>query len=70
LQIPKYFKQVEELLFSFIECSDVRQTEIQAAEPLVPGLSHLEVESALAKLKKYKSPGSDQIPPRTDSSKQ
>jgi hypothetical protein len=32
------------------------------AEPLVPGPSCLEVEIAIAKLKKYKSPGSDQIP--------
>jgi hypothetical protein len=32
------------------------------AEPLVPGPSHLEVEIAIAKLKKYKSPGGDQIP--------
>jgi hypothetical protein len=32
------------------------------AEPLVPGHSQLEVEIAIAKLKKYKSPGSDQIP--------
>jgi hypothetical protein len=32
------------------------------AEPLVPGLSRLEVEIAIAKLKKSKSPGSDQIP--------
>jgi hypothetical protein len=32
------------------------------AEPLVPGPSHLEVENAIAKLKKYKSPGSDRIP--------
>jgi hypothetical protein len=31
-------------------------------EPLVPGLSRPEVETAIAKLKKYKSPGSDQIP--------
>jgi hypothetical protein len=31
-------------------------------EPLVPGPSRLEVEIAIAKLKKYKSPGSDQIP--------
>jgi hypothetical protein len=31
------------------------------AEPLVSGPSHLEVEIAIAKLKKYKSPGSDQI---------
>jgi hypothetical protein len=32
------------------------------AEPLVPGPSHLEVQIANAKLNKYKSPGSDQIP--------
>jgi hypothetical protein len=32
------------------------------AEPLVPGPSCLEVEITIAKLKKYKSPGSDQIP--------
>jgi hypothetical protein len=41
--------------------SDVRQTEVHTAEPLVPGLSLLEVEIAIAKLKRYKSPGSDQI---------
>jgi hypothetical protein len=32
------------------------------AEPLVPGPSRLEVEIAIAKLTKYKSPGCDQIP--------
>jgi hypothetical protein len=42
--------------------SDVRQTEIHTAEPLVPGPSHREVEISIATLKKYKSPGSDQIP--------
>jgi hypothetical protein len=42
--------------------SDVRQIEIHTAEPLVPGPSRLEVEIAIAKLKKYKSPVSDQIP--------
>jgi hypothetical protein len=41
--------------------SDVRQIEVHWAEPLVPGPSHLEVEIAVAKLKKYKSPGSDEI---------
>jgi hypothetical protein len=44
------------------DVSDVRQIEIHTAEPLVPGRSHLYVEIAIAKLKKYKSPGSDQIP--------
>jgi hypothetical protein len=42
--------------------SDVRQIEVHKAEPLVPGPSRLEAEIAIAKLKKYKSPGSDQIP--------
>jgi hypothetical protein len=42
--------------------SDVRQVEIHTVEPLVPGPSSLEVQIAIAKLKKYKSPGSDQIP--------
>jgi hypothetical protein len=32
------------------------------AEPLVPGPNHVEGEIAIAKLEKYKSPGSDQIP--------
>jgi hypothetical protein len=42
--------------------SDVRQTEIHTAEPLIPGPNHLGVEMSIAKLKKYISPGSDQIP--------
>jgi hypothetical protein len=42
--------------------SDVRQIEVHTAELLVPGPSRLEAEIAIAKLKKYKSPGSDQIP--------
>jgi hypothetical protein len=44
------------------DVSDVRQIAIHTAEPLVPDPSHLEVEISIAKLKKYKSPGSDQIP--------
>jgi hypothetical protein len=43
------------------DVSDVRQIEIHTAEPQVPGPSYLEVEISIAKLKKYKSPGSDQI---------
>jgi hypothetical protein len=42
--------------------SDVRQIEVHTAERLVPGPSRLEIEIAIAKLKKYKSSGSDQIP--------
>jgi hypothetical protein len=41
--------------------SEVRQIEIRTAEPLVPYPSPSEVEIAIARLKKYKSPGSDQI---------
>jgi hypothetical protein len=42
--------------------SDVWQIEIHIAEPLVADPSLFEVEIAIAKLKRYKSPGSDQIP--------
>jgi hypothetical protein len=43
--------------------SDVRQTEIHTAEPLVPEPSAFEVEMAIEKLKKrHKSPGIYQIP--------
>jgi hypothetical protein len=42
--------------------SDVRQIEVHVAEPLVPGPSRLEVEIAIANLKTYKLPGSDEIP--------
>jgi hypothetical protein len=42
--------------------SDVWQIVVHTAEPLLPGPSRLQVEIAIAKLEKYKSPGSDQIP--------
>jgi hypothetical protein len=42
--------------------SDIRHIEVHTAEPLVPGTSHIEVEIPIAKLKKYISPGCDQIP--------
>jgi hypothetical protein len=41
--------------------SDVRMIVIQTAEVLVSRPSPFEVEIAIVKLKKYKSPGSDQI---------
>jgi hypothetical protein len=41
--------------------SDGRQREIHTAKPLVPGPSPFEVETAIAKLKKYKPPGTDRI---------
>jgi hypothetical protein len=43
--------------------SDVRQIEIHTAEPLVPDPIPFEVDIAIAKLERYKSPGSEQIPP-------
>jgi hypothetical protein len=48
-------------LFNVQRASDVRQIEIYTAKPLVPDPSPLEVEIAIAMLKKYKFPGSDQI---------
>jgi hypothetical protein len=53
-----YFSQ----LLNVHNVSDVRQIEVHTAETLVPGDSRLEVEIAHAKLKKYKSAGSDLIP--------
>jgi hypothetical protein len=59
---------VEELLLSFIlavyvhSISDVRQIEIHTVEQLLHHPSPFEDEIAVAKLKKYKLPGSDQIP--------
>jgi hypothetical protein len=53
-----YFSQ----LLNMHNVSDVRQIDVLTAEPLVLGPSRLEVEIAIAKLKNYKSPGSDQIP--------
>jgi hypothetical protein len=41
--------------------SDIGQIETHTAEPLVPEPSPYEAETAIAKLKKYKSPGSEQI---------
>jgi hypothetical protein len=52
-----YFSQ----LLNEHKVSDVRQTEVHTAEPLVPGPSRLEVEIAISKLEKYISPGSDEI---------
>jgi hypothetical protein len=54
----KYFSQ----LLNVHNVSEVRQIEVHTAAPLKPGPNRLEAEIATAKLKKYKSPGSDQIP--------
>jgi hypothetical protein len=56
---------VEKLLFQLLNVhnvSDVRQIEVYTVERLVTGPSPLEVGISIAKLGKYKSPGSDQIP--------
>jgi hypothetical protein len=49
-------------ILCIVRVSDVRQIEIHTVEPLVPDPSPFEVETAIAKSKRYKSPGSDQIP--------
>ena len=41
---------------------DIGQAEIHTAEPLVPEPSVSEIELAIGKLKRHKSPGIDQIP--------
>jgi hypothetical protein len=43
-------------LSNVLNVSDVRQIKVHMVEPLVPLLSCLEIEIAIAKLKKYKSP--------------
>jgi hypothetical protein len=53
-----YFAQ----LLNVHRVSDVRQIEIQTPQPLVPDPSPFEDEAAIAKLKRYKLPGSDLIP--------
>jgi hypothetical protein len=53
-----YFSQ----LLNIHRVSDVRQIEIHTAEPLVLEPSPFEVEIAISKLRKYKSPGIDEIP--------
>ena len=53
-----YFSQ----LMNVHGVNDVRQTEIHTAEPLVPEKSAFEVETAIEKLKRHQSPGTDQIP--------
>jgi hypothetical protein len=49
-------------LLNVQQVGGIRQTEIQTAEPFVPEPIISEVEAAIGKLKRYKSPGTDQIP--------
>jgi hypothetical protein len=44
-----------------LNCIDVRQTEMHAAEPLVPEPSSFEEEIAIEKLTSYRSPCFDEI---------
>ena len=53
-----YFSQ----LLNVHKGNDVGGIQIQTAEPLIPKPTLLEVEITIGKLKKYKSPGIDQIP--------
>jgi hypothetical protein len=55
------FKNCFSQLLHVHNVSDVRQIEVHTAESLVRVPSCLEIEVAIAKLKKYKSPRSDQI---------
>jgi hypothetical protein len=57
-RFKNYFSQ----LLNLNGDSDVRQTEIHTAEPLVLEPSASEAEMAAEKRKRYKSPGIDQIP--------
>jgi hypothetical protein len=53
-----YFSQ----LLNAHSVSDVRQIEIHTAGLLLPQRNHCEFEIAIPKLKRYKSPGSVEIP--------
>jgi hypothetical protein len=56
-------------LLSVQGADGIRQTEIHTAEPFVPEQSAAEVEIAVGKLKRYKAPGSEQIPAELISSR-
>jgi hypothetical protein len=52
-----YFSQ----LLNVHRVSDIRQIKMHTVEQLVPDPSPFDVEIVIAKLKRYKSPGSHQI---------
>ena len=62
-RLPQYFDKVEELFISAVRrtwgFSDVKQTEIQTAEALLPEPSSSEVDMAIDKLKRHKPPRID-----------
>jgi hypothetical protein len=49
-------------VLSVHRASGVKQTEMHTAETFVPEPYASETEAAIGKLKRYKSPGVDQIP--------
>jgi hypothetical protein len=57
LSILNRWKNSFSQLLNVHRVSDIRQIEIHTAEPLVLDTSPLDVEIAIVKLKKYKSPG-------------
>jgi hypothetical protein len=62
--ILNWWKNYFSKLLNVHSASSIRQIEVlYTAEPLVTGPSRLVAYIAIAKLKKYKSPDSDQIPP-------
>jgi hypothetical protein len=49
-------------LLNVLGVSDVRQTAILTAEPLVPEPGAFEFEGTIVKPERHRSPGTDQIP--------
>ena len=49
-------------LIRSLKVNDVRQTEIQIEEPLVPDPSAFKIELAIEKVKSHRSPDTDRIP--------
>ena len=60
--IRSRWKNQSSQLFSEHRSSDVWQTEIHTAEALVSEPSVFDVEMAIEKIKRHKSPGINQIP--------
>jgi hypothetical protein len=61
-KILKRWKNYIRQLLKVHGAGGVRQTEMHTAEPFVPQPNTSEVEAAIGKLKRHKSPGVDQIP--------
>jgi hypothetical protein len=61
-KLLKWWKNYFWQLLKVHGAGGVRQTEMHTAEPVVPEPSASEVEIAIGKMKRYKSPGVDEIP--------